>query len=298
MTKPIAAVIETETFAPEDQESVDFADIAVILEKNAGARGGLIAVLEEIQERYGYLPETALRIVSEKTGASMVDVYSVATFYSSFSLKPRGRHVVCACMGTACHVRGAPRVVDGFERQLGIKAGETTPDKEFTLETVNCLGACALGPVVVVDGRYFSKVKKTGVKQLIDNALTGSSDTDALSDKRLFPIEVSCPRCNQSLMDYQTTMDGHPSIRVTVAIGHRHGRLYLSGLYGTSNTRNEHDIPSGTAVNFLCPHCHGWLSREEECAKCGAPMAAMIIIGGGMLKVCSRIGCKVRMLDL
>ena len=135
-------------------------DISGILEKHTENRGRLIAILEEIQAEHGYLPETLLRKVSDQTGYSIVDVYGVATFYRSFSLKPRGKHLIFACLGTACHVRGAPRVVEEFERQLGIKAGQTTEDKEFTLETVNCLGACALGPVVVIDGHYFSQVRK------------------------------------------------------------------------------------------------------------------------------------------
>lgn len=135
---------------------LDAAEIAAMLDKHKDG-GGLIAVLEDIQERYGYLPENMLRLVSKQSGRSLVDVYGVATFYRSFSLKPRGKHLVCACLGTACHVRGASRTVEELERQLGIKAGETTPDGQFTLETVNCLGACALGPVVVIDGHYFSK---------------------------------------------------------------------------------------------------------------------------------------------
>ena len=152
------------------EEEVDLKDILRILEKHNEDRGGLIAILEEIQAEYGYLPEKSLRIASDKTGRPLVDVYSVATFYRSFSLKPRGRHLVCACLGTACHVRGAPRIVEELKHQLGIKAGETTPDKEFTLETVNCLGACALGPVVVIDGHYFSKVRKSRISQLLEQA--------------------------------------------------------------------------------------------------------------------------------
>lgn len=138
-----------------------------VLQGCNGRRGGLIAILEAIQERQGYLSEEALRIVSKQTGRSLVDIYGVATFYRSFSLKPRGRHLICLCLGTACHVRGGPRILDEFERRLEIKAGETTPDGEFTLETVNCLGACALGPVVVVDGQYYANVDGAGVKRIL-----------------------------------------------------------------------------------------------------------------------------------
>jgi len=128
---------------------------------------GLISILEEIQERYGYLPEMALRAVAKAAGRSLVDVYGVATFYRSFSLRPRGRHLISVCLGTACHVRGAPMTLEEFERQLGVRAGETTEDGEFTLETVNCLGACALGPIVVVDDRYFSNVRTAKAKEIL-----------------------------------------------------------------------------------------------------------------------------------
>jgi NADH-quinone oxidoreductase subunit E len=157
----------------QTQEDVDSRDILRILEKHTKDRGGLIAILEEIQAEYGYLPEKALRIVSDETGRSLVDIYGVATFYRSFSLEPRGKHLICACLGTACHVRGAPRVVEEFERQLDIEAGQTTADKEFTLETVNCLGACALGPIVVVDNHYFSNVDTAKVKHILEKVRAG-----------------------------------------------------------------------------------------------------------------------------
>jgi NADH-quinone oxidoreductase subunit E len=108
----------------------------------------------------------------------MVDIYGVARFYRSFSLKPRGKHLICACLGTACHVRGAPSVVEEFERQLNIKAGQTTADKEFTLETVNCLGACALGPIVVVDNHYFSNVDMAKVKHILEKVRVGLSPAE------------------------------------------------------------------------------------------------------------------------
>jgi NADH-quinone oxidoreductase subunit E len=103
----------------------------------------------------------------------LVDIYGVATFYKSFSLTPRGKHVVSVCLGTACHVRGGPSVAEEFGRQLGVKQGETTQDRTFTLQTVNCLGACALGPVVVVDGHYFSSVGQSNVKSVVEKASKG-----------------------------------------------------------------------------------------------------------------------------
>ncbi|RJP34018.1 MAG: NAD(P)H-dependent oxidoreductase subunit E [Candidatus Omnitrophota bacterium] len=159
-------------------DAVDVHVIQRIVEEHNQTRGALIAVLEDIQAEYGYLPETALRTVAEATGRSLVDIYGVATFYRSFSLQPRGKSLISVCLGTACHVRGAPMVVEEFERQLGIRVGETTSDMAFSLETVNCLGACALGPIVAVDGHYFSKVDPAKVKSIIRKARLGLSPVE------------------------------------------------------------------------------------------------------------------------
>ncbi len=149
------------------ERPVDVREILEIVGRHDADCGGIIAILEEIQTAHGYLPETVLRIVAEATDRSLVDLYGVATFYRSFSLQPRGKHHLCVCLGTACHVRGGPMVVEELERQLGIRAGETSPDGEFTLETVNCLGACALGPIVVADGVYHSKVDGAKARRLL-----------------------------------------------------------------------------------------------------------------------------------
>jgi len=279
-------------------QDVDVTNILKILEKHNEDRGGLIAILEEIQGEYGYLPEEALRIVSERSRRSMVDVYGVATFYRSFSLKPRGKHLVCACLGTACHVRGAPRVVEEIERQLGIKAGETTADKEFTLETVNCLGACALGPVVVIDGHYFSKVRRSRVGQLLDDALKGFDKLEIGKDKRIFPISVSCAHCNHALKDETFAIDGHPSIRLTISSDHKQGWLRLSCLYGSYNFVSEFEVPIDSVVSFLCPHCGVEFPSTSDCSVCAAPMAPMLVDGGGIVRICSRRGCKNHRLDL
>jgi len=142
-----------------DSEPIELAEI---IEKN-GAATSIISALEEIQSRYHYLPKEAMILVSERLGVPLSQVYSVATFYNAFSLKRRGRHQMCVCLGTACHVRGAKRVLTRLEDSLGIKPGETTPDWNYSLDTVYCLGACALGPIVVVDGEYSGQmdVKKT-----------------------------------------------------------------------------------------------------------------------------------------
>jgi NADH-quinone oxidoreductase subunit E len=282
----------------EAPEKFDEEGLERIIGKYAGKLGGLIATLEEIQRHCGYLPEEALRMVAAKTGSSLVDVYAVATFYSYFSLKPRGKHLITVCLGTACHVRGAARVVDEFERQLGIGPGETSMDNEFTLETVNCLGACALGPVVVVDGRYHSKVGKLKVKELIEGAISGDRADIDIDDDRIFPLEVSCPRCNRSMMDGETQIDGYASVRVIVAGARGHGLLRLSSVYGSRATACEADISDGEETKMLCPHCHESLAVEQECVECGAAMAAMMIKGGGIALVCSRRGCGGHMLDL
>jgi len=118
----------------------------------------LISLLQDVQAEFNYLPQDVLIRISQKLDIPLSQVFSVATFFKAFSLKPRGRHLVTVCLGTACHVRGGQRLVDKMERDYGVKAGETTEDMRFTLETVNCLGCCALGPVVVVDGKYESQM--------------------------------------------------------------------------------------------------------------------------------------------
>jgi len=163
----------------QGEEDTDLKTVLGILQRHDNDRGALIAILEEIQDENGYLPEQALRMVSEKMDRSLVDIYALATFYRSFSLQPRGKHLITVCLGTACHVRGAQAVVEEFQRQLGIEVGETTPDREFTLETVNCLGACALGPIVVADGVYFSNVDTPMVKQILKKVRAGMQEVEA-----------------------------------------------------------------------------------------------------------------------
>lgn len=126
-------------------------DLDPILDRYGRDRGLLVSILQDVQEKYRYLPKEALERISQALGIPMAQVYAVATFFKAFSLKPRGRHVFQVCMGTACHVRGAPLIRDKLERDLGVKNGETAADLSVTLESVNCVGACALGPVVVLD---------------------------------------------------------------------------------------------------------------------------------------------------
>lgn len=142
-------------------------NVQVIIHKYNGSRDSLISILQDIQTEYRYLPEIALRQVATELGLPQIQIYSVATFFKAFSLKPRGEHIVSVCLGTACHVRGAPTVLDEVKRQLGIEPGETTKDMQFSLETVNCLGACALGPIMVVDGKYHGQMSPGKVKKVL-----------------------------------------------------------------------------------------------------------------------------------
>lgn len=278
--------------------AINLKGIETIVEKHWGNLGGVISILEDIQSKYSYLPEAALKIVSDKTGVSLVNLYSVATFYRAFTLQPRGKHLVSVCLGTACHVRSAPAIAETFSRELGVKPGETTSDKEFTLETVACLGACALGPIVLADGRYFSQVSPSQVKGIIEQIQKGEEAIELIRDEKIFPVEVSCPRCNHLLMDPDHQIDGYPSIRVTISFGRKHGWLRLSCLYGSYNVESEYEREKDVVANFFCPHCHSELLGGTDCAQCGAPMVPMVVRGGGMVQICSRRGCHAHMLDL
>jgi NADH-quinone oxidoreductase subunit E len=140
-----------------------------ILAKNGNDKSLLVSILQDVQGEYGYLPREMLALIGNRLCIPMSQVYSVATFFKSFSLKPRGRHTVHVCVGTACHVRGADRVLETLERELKINPGETTADQKFTMETVNCVGACALGPIIIIDGQYAGQVKVDEVKSLLES---------------------------------------------------------------------------------------------------------------------------------
>lgn len=141
--------------------------VGSILDNYQREKGMLVSMLQDVQAEYNYLPKDALMEVSQGLDVPLSRVYSVATFFKSFSLKPRGRHLINVCLGTACHVRGAVRILEKIERELGINPGETTEDLKFTLETVNCVGACALGPIVVVDGEYSGEMRTDKVIPLL-----------------------------------------------------------------------------------------------------------------------------------
>jgi NADH:ubiquinone oxidoreductase subunit E len=141
--------------------------VKAIVDRYGGNHDSVISILQDVQSEYHYLPEDALRAVASQLGLPLIRVYGVATFFKAFSLKPRGEHMVTVCLGTACHVRGGPGVVDEVKRRLGIEPNETTEDRGFTLETVNCLGACAVGPIMVVDGKYHGQMSPGKVKKIL-----------------------------------------------------------------------------------------------------------------------------------
>jgi len=145
-------------------QTLDQDKIRQLVERHGGSKSKLISILQDIQAVYHYLPAEALKTVSRLLKIPLIDIISVATFYRAFSLKPRGRHVATVCMGTACYVRGGPKILEEFERQLQIKKGDTSEDGEWSLESVACLGCCAIGPVVVIDGDYHAhtSIRKVG----------------------------------------------------------------------------------------------------------------------------------------
>lgn len=138
-----------------------------IIMKYGKRKEHLLAMLLDCQEEFYHLPKEALKEISEKTGTPFVKVLSAATFFRAFSLKPVGKYPIHVCMGTACHVKGAPRLLEAFERELGIKLGETTKDSLFSINTVNCLGCCGLAPVVTVGKDVHGKLKQVNVPQIL-----------------------------------------------------------------------------------------------------------------------------------
>jgi NADH:ubiquinone oxidoreductase subunit E len=164
------AVSHQEAGRREDSEEImDQNKVDAIPGSRSGEPFDVIEAMQDLQEINGYLPEEALRELSESLDIPLIELFSLANFYKAFSLKPRGRHLITVCAGTACHVRGAPRMLTEISAELGIQPGETTDDQAFTLETVNCLGACALGPVVVMDGKYHDKMTAAKLHALLES---------------------------------------------------------------------------------------------------------------------------------
>jgi len=146
---------------------MELAKVDEIVDRNGADPSALIGILQDVQEEYNYLPKDALKRVARRLGVPLSRVYSVANFYKAFSLTPRGRHLIQVCLGTACHVRGGDKILEQIQRLLDVKPGGTTSDRQFSLEIVHCLGACALGPIVVVDGEYHGRMTVGKVKPLL-----------------------------------------------------------------------------------------------------------------------------------
>ena len=145
------------------------ANIVEICKKYSGENTPLMMILSDIQKTYGYIPLEAQEIISEQTGISVAEIYGVVTFYSFFSLKPKGKNIIGVCLGTACYVKGAQQVIDKFCEILKIRPGETTEDGLFTIDAVRCLGACAIAPAVSVNGKIFAKVSVSDSQGIIDD---------------------------------------------------------------------------------------------------------------------------------
>ena len=146
-----------------DSKSVD-----KIIDKYQEKRTALISILHDIQDRHNHLPEEALRKVASRLRMDLNDIYGVATFYKSFSLTPKGKHSVTLCLGTACHVRGGPKILRELKKQLNIEPGQTTAGKQFSLNVVNCLGVCAIGPVMLVDRKFYGEMNSIKARRIIE----------------------------------------------------------------------------------------------------------------------------------
>jgi len=149
------------------KEAVDLKFLDSVISKWSSDPSFLIPMMQDIQGKYNYLPRPALVHLQEKLQLPLTRVSEVATFYRAFSLKPKGKHIIHVCLGTACHLKGGPRIVDAFKRELNVEVDETTKDREFTLQTVNCVGACALAPVVIIDGNVAGRQEPSKVKALV-----------------------------------------------------------------------------------------------------------------------------------
>jgi NADH-quinone oxidoreductase subunit E len=150
-------------------DEIDYMKLDRIIEEDYhNDKENLIMMLQAIQRNFNYLPKAALSYLATKINVAISDIYSVATFYSTFSLKPRGRNIISICLGTACHVRGAERVHERIQESLCICDGETTPDKRFTLESVRCIGCCSLGPVIKVNEDMHSRITSDMIKKILD----------------------------------------------------------------------------------------------------------------------------------
>ncbi|MGB9500031.1 MAG: NADH-quinone oxidoreductase subunit NuoE [Dissulfuribacterales bacterium] len=152
-----------------DTDDIDYMELDDIIVKDFGQdKENLIMILQAIQKRYNYLPKPALNYLASKINIPISQIYGVATYYSTFSMKPRGRNIISTCRGTACHVRGAEKIREKIEKALGVSEGETTPDDSFTLETVRCLGGCSLGPMIKINDDMYGRLSSDQIKKILD----------------------------------------------------------------------------------------------------------------------------------
>jgi NADH-quinone oxidoreductase subunit E len=162
-TKEKARAQKIKTF----DDPASLAAIDEIMSRDRFSESKLISYLQDIQKELNYLPQEALRFVAGRVNIALPRVYGIATFYKTFSLLPRGRHMIHVCLGTACHVRGGANLLESFERELGVKAGETTYDDRFSLESVRCVGCCGLAPVFIIDGKFYGKMGQEKIPQIL-----------------------------------------------------------------------------------------------------------------------------------
>ena len=145
----------------------DLTKVDAIIDRYDMDATSLLAILQDVQEAENYLPREAMERVAKRLTIPIAQVYQMATFFESFHLEPRGKHICTVCMGTACHVRGATRLVEQLERDLEVPSGGTTKDMQFTIEEVNCVGACALGPLVIIDGKYHGNMTSGSLQKVV-----------------------------------------------------------------------------------------------------------------------------------
>lgn len=159
---------EAQAILTDEAEEVDFVELDDIIDKEFSKdKENLIMILQAIQRRYNYLPKHALNYLSAKIGVPYSKIYEVATFYSTFSLEPRGKNIISLCLGTACHVRGAERIREKLHESLNITDGQTTEDNRFTLESVRCIGCCSLGPVVKINEDMHGRIATDEVEKVL-----------------------------------------------------------------------------------------------------------------------------------
>lgn len=142
--------------------------LLAVIEEHRGVKGSLMPILQKAQDIYGYLPVEVLRIIAEKTGISLEEIYGVASFYSQFSFNPKGEYAISVCLGTACYVKGSKAILDRITEKLGLAAGATTPDGKYSLEATRCIGACGLAPVMTVNNDVYGRLVKEDVDGILE----------------------------------------------------------------------------------------------------------------------------------